>query len=284
MDSPRISVVVTTFDAPDMLHLTLLALGRQALPPAEVLVADDGSGPATAAALVALAGRLPFPLVHVWQPHAGFRAARSRNNAIFRAREEWIAFLDQDTLPHRDWLAVHAAHLRPDGLNLGHLLPLPETAGPGYTAADVESGRFETLHGAAALRVLDRRQRRDAWYAWLRRLGCGIKAKPRLRSCNAALARAALRRVNGFDEDYVGWGQEDDDLGRRLYLAGLRPCVLVNRARVSHLPHPLRRPPDWRAGANVARYRQPLREAACAHGLTQHPHPDVQATPLSATR
>ena len=47
-----------------------------------------------------------------------------------------------------------------------------------------------------------------------------------------------LLAVNGFDEDYEGWGREDSDLGARLYNLGLSRKMVYGRALVYHLNHP----------------------------------------------
>ena len=36
-----------------------------------------------------------------------------------------------------------------------------------------------------------------------------------------ALMKNSYIKVNGYDENYVGWGQEDDDFGNRLTVAGI---------------------------------------------------------------
>jgi predicted glycosyltransferase involved in capsule biosynthesis len=53
-----------------------------------------------------------------------------------------------------------------------------------------------------------RRARPQRWY--------GVK------TCNLALWRQDLLRVNGLDERYEGWGLEDSDLVIRLIHAGVR--------------------------------------------------------------
>ena len=45
----RIALVVTTYNWPAALDLTLQSVARQSLAPAEIIVADDGSGPETEA-------------------------------------------------------------------------------------------------------------------------------------------------------------------------------------------------------------------------------------------
>jgi glycosyltransferase involved in cell wall biosynthesis len=279
-----VSVIVTAHESPESLRLVLLALARQVCLPDEALVADDGSGAATGDALAAVAPRLPFRLVRVWQPHEGFRAARGRNNAAHVARGDVLAFLDQDVLPHRGWLAAHLAHTGPGRVCIGHVLDLPRECGAAATEPAIASGAFECLHGAAQTAALAALHRKYAFYALLRRIGIPCKSKPKLRSCNFSLPAEDFRRVNGFDEDYVGWGQEDDDLGRRLYRAGVRPVVLVRDALVTHLPHEPRHPSSWKDGANAERFERDDGPVRARRGLDAHPYGDVRVTEYGARR
>lgn len=277
-----ISVVITTYRDPGSLQLVLRALQMQTRLPDEVLVADDGSPPEeTLTVLRAMTATLPFEILHIWQPDLGFRAARSRNNAIFQARGRFLAFLDQDTLPHPHWLATHHDSVSALRVGLGHVLEYKLLDGQSIDeSAVIKAGGLNGLHTAEEWRHLRDLHRKFLFYTVLRRLGMAPANKPKLRSCNFSVHRSALEAVNGFDERYQGWGQEDDDLGRRLYRAGIRPTILLTKAPVSHRQHPLRRSAAWKAGANLALYRQPLRSARCEQGLHAHPHPDVVVTRL----
>lgn len=274
---PLATVIITTCNSPATLQFVLLALNHQSLLPQEVIIADDGSTPETLAMLQSLAPDLPFALRHVWQPHNGFRVARNRNNAIVAAQTPKLLFLDQDTIPVRDWVASHLHHLNPGTISIGYKTDLP--AGLTLSNDDIRSGRYCDLISMEAWTRLKRAHRKFFCYAALRRVGLSIKNKPSLGAGNFAVMKSSLSLVNGFDEDYQGWGQEDDDLGRRLYLGGLRPCIAVKTAVVCHVPHPLRHPPQWKKSANLDLYhaRRPMR---CQHGLNQHPHPDVNITSL----
>ena len=57
------------------------------------------------------------------------------------------------------------------------------------------------------------------------------------RSCNLAIWRADLDRVDGFDGDYSGWGKEDSDIIVRLLHAGVRRKDGVFATGVLHLWH-----------------------------------------------
>ncbi len=71
-----ISIIVTTYNRPDALEAVLRGLTRQSDENFEVVVADDGSAPETAAMLKSWQSGLRQPLTHVWQEHRGFRACR----------------------------------------------------------------------------------------------------------------------------------------------------------------------------------------------------------------
>ena len=270
-----VSVLVSAYQSPRTLQLVLRGLRRQTVLPREVLVADDGSSAAVATALRASAAGAPFEVFHVWQPDEGFRAARSRNNAIHRARGDLLACLDQDTVPHAGWLETHLRHAGPRRVCLARILPLTEPESGRMTEETVDSGEFEQWRDPHAWDKLRRQQVKYTGYALMRRLRLPFKpTRPSLSSGNICVCRQDLLAVNGFDEAYVGWGQEDDDLGRRLYMAGVRPIPLLTRALVTHIWHPPRHE-GWRQGPNLIRYRARLTSPRCDMGLSAHPHPDV---------
>jgi GT2 family glycosyltransferase len=133
---------------------------------------------------------------------------------------------------------------------------------------------FDAGRESGEFRRLRRLQRKSGFYGVLRRIGLGIKTKPSLRGNNMSAHVPDLRSVNGFDEEYVGWGQEDDDLGRRLYRLGVRPVVLVSRALAVHLGHGVRKTGSWQDGPNVARFHRRDLPARCAMGMDGK-RPDV---------
>src|SRR5213078_2260164 len=58
------------------------------------------------------------------------------------------------------------------------------------------------------------------------------------RSCNLAVWRHDLERVDGFDARFSGWGKEDSDLLVRLLHAGVRRKDGAFATGVLHLWHP----------------------------------------------
>ena len=105
------------------------------------------------------------------------------------------------------------------------------------------------------------------------------------RSCNLAVWRSDLDRVDGFDADYSGWGKEDSDIIVRLLHAGVapqgrrvrdrRPASVARRGRpraaggkrAQAVRQPCRRP-----RARAARAVGAARRAADGGGLTDGAH------------
>lgn len=102
--TPFISVVIPTYNRATLLRECLESLGSQQYPrdKYEVLVVDDGSRDGTANVAERANG-----VRYVRRPHAGLNAAR--NTAIEEAKGDLIAFLDDDVLVPRAWLAALAA-------------------------------------------------------------------------------------------------------------------------------------------------------------------------------
>src|SRR5262249_62052394 len=98
---------VTTYNREDALEAVLRSLWRQHGGDFEVIVADDGSGEATARLADVWKAKLGCRLEHVWHADRGFRAAEIRNRAILAARGSYCGFLDGDCIARPDFVANH---------------------------------------------------------------------------------------------------------------------------------------------------------------------------------
>ena len=277
-EATAISVIVSTYNWPRALQLSLAALARQSRLPDEVIVADDGSGPATLELLHALAADYPTRLVHVWQEHRGFRVARARNRAIAAARGDYVLLLDGDMLAQRDFVADHLYAARRGCFTQG----ARALARARLTDTILQDGGIDV---GPLTPGLDRRKHAlrlpPAIAALLRRpRSRGRKA---VMSCNQGYWREDLLACNGFDERMVGWGREDTELALRCYHRGVQRLQLHHTALALHLHHA----PRGRADAdnpNNAFLRETvrLRSTRCEIGVSGHlaefatPPPDLR--------
>ena len=268
----KISVLTTLYNRPDHLRLLAAALAAQTRPPDELVVADDGSDAATGAALARFLPACGIPARVVRQEKDGYRLAAARNLAIRAATGDYLLFLDCDVAPLPDAVAIHEKNAAPGRLLCGHRALLDETATQALFAV-VPAPRdadWELAWRSADLTEAETADKLFARYAALRRWHLARPHKPKLLGCHFSLFRADVERVNGFDENYVGWGYEDDDFARRLYQAGVAPRSVIAAARALHLWHPslapqaLARRRDRPNRAYFRRWRVP---AFCANGL-----------------
>jgi len=234
-----ISVIVPTYNREDALDAVLRGLARQRDRDFEVIVADDGSGPATAALIQSWTSRLGARLVHVRQPDQGFRAAEIRNRAILASRGTYCIFLDGDCIPRADFIAAHRGLAEAGWFVTGNRLLLSRELTATVLKKRLEPETWST--GAFLRQRLAGRINRLAPLAPLP-LGALRKLHPQVwqgaRSCNLGIWRADLDRVDGFDASFNGWGLEDSDLLIRLMRAGVRRKDGRFATGVLHLWHP----------------------------------------------
>lgn len=221
-----LSLIVTTYNRLDALALVLKGIAAQKIQgvKVEVLIADDGSREDTGAAVRQAAAQFPFPLRHVWHEDRGFRAGAIRNLAAQQSQGRYLVFLDGDCVPSHDFLQRHWSLAQPGWSVAGNRVLLSEAYYAKVAAqASVEFLQWDAADCRAAHQRGDINKRFPHW-----RLPDGFwrKLKPKdwtmFRTCNVGVWREDFERVNGFDDDFQGWGYEDSDLAVRLIRAGVK--------------------------------------------------------------
>lgn len=207
--TPAFSIIVPTFNRPDLLEQCLAGLAALDYPRSryEVIVVNDG-GDEPPAGMVADFGRR-IALRVLRQPNKGPAAARNLGAAS--AGGEWIALIDDDCVPERDWLGVLETRLVSD---------------PGCVAGgNVLNGLPRDLYAEASQQLF------AFLYDYYHVSHARKSQRPFMTTNNLALARSLFDRVGGLDER-MRFG-EDRDLCVRLAAAGAS-LVFVPEARVRH--------------------------------------------------
>lgn len=210
--TPRISTVIATHNRPRLLVEALDSIAAQHCPPLEVIVVDDGSGPATRRAVLAWeagADGAAFALRYFRQDNAG--PAVARNRGVAEARGDYLQFMDDDDLMEADTLQRLAAAL---------------------------AGRRGAVAGMASYALLE--QRRDgvmtgtpaiapSRYAAAQRLSAMIAGHWFVPIHGYLFRREAVARMGPWDASLSS--QEDDEWLLRAALAGVdfvpAPAALV---------------------------------------------------------
>lgn len=193
--TPVFSVCIPSYNRSAKLEALLQSL-RDALEDegssgAEVVVALDGSIDDSAQMLDRLASSFPVPLRHKWQPNRGLASAR--NAAAAEAAGEIVWFLDDDMVATAEALNRHRRWDRDRA---------PVLMGPSH------------LPGGGGWRdFYDDR--------WAELAASGMVRHPQQVSfANTSLPRT-IAEIHRFDEQFVGYGFEDYELGLRLIDDGI---------------------------------------------------------------
>lgn len=244
MSTQRVSLFVATYEMPRHLALVCAALARQRYRDFEVLFCDDGSGPETAAIIQEFTATSGLPTRHLWQTHQGFRKCKILNEGLRQARGEIFVFLDGDCVPHPDFIGDHVRMQSPGYYLAGRRVELgPELSArlspPAIRAGLLDGPSFALLR--SVLRQDSEYFQRSVRIPWppLRRV-LKLDRVADLKGCNYSVSRAAMTQLNGFDEEYEGYGREDTDVELRLQNLGLQIKSLKGLALQFHVWHPRR--------------------------------------------
>ena len=251
-DTGLVSVVVVTYEWPEALELVLEALSEQRDDAFEVIVADDGSGPETAAVVERRRETYPVRLDYVRQEDEGWRQARNRNQGALLARGDFLVFLDGDCLVRRGFLAAIRRAALPGWFLASKRLHLSESLTRRVLEQHSPVWRWSAarwlLHTPSELFTSHReagspgvllplRDRRRPWRPEQPEFTPPFDAY----GFFFGVSRDDFERANGFDMRFVNWGGEDEDLAARLRRQGLRSGWPGPTATLLHLWHPVKK-------------------------------------------
>lgn len=268
----KVSVIVTTYNRPDALRAVLEALIVQnTTAPFEIIVADDGSGTETAQIIRALKNRVSIPLLHIWHPNEGFRAAAIRNKAIVAAAGDYLIFLDGDCIPRLNFIARHLALAEPNTFVVGNRVLLNRAFTLSALAEMLPLHKWSLWRWCVARlkghcnRLLPfltqpyERLRFKTRFGWK-----GVKG------CNLGVWKSDLSEINGWEENFTGWGYEDSDLAIRLLRAYVRRKNGRFYIPVIHLWHPENDRTQERSNWARLKQRQKNKQCYAEKGLNQY--------------
>lgn len=236
------SVVITTYEDDHRLRHTLDGFLRQkrAEHAWELIIVNDGGSFATEGLVQAAARAADLPSTgligvqyHYLQPQTSdFRLAAARNLGLKHAQGDRVVICDCDTVPEDAFMWKHTLEERPDDVLIGLRRRVAQEAVEGLTESPVDESWLasqvwredeRTYQGAFMLAYRDLPHGDPTIVCW---------------GCNFSAPTEAMREIGGFDEDFVGWGGEDEDMARRLRARGYQ--FHPTSAVVYHLDHPQR--------------------------------------------
>lgn len=187
-----VSIIIPVYFRTEWLKKCLSALSRQEgvdNSAIEVLVIDDGSPNAKEIEKITAEFQNKLDVSYFYQKRSGPAAAK--NLGINKSKGEIICFIDDDSICDKYWLANMIREFKKDnsvGIASGKILSYNQ-----------ETGSFGLLLQQAV-----------------------YKPKKRWATSNIAYRRESLQRIGIFDENYKLASWEDNDLGFRAWVRGIR--------------------------------------------------------------
>ena len=226
----KITLVITTYNSPDSLFLVIKSIRNLTIFPDEIIVADDGSNNETRELISTINHEFEMNIIHSWQQDNGFRAARSRNNAIFKSSGDYIILIDGDVILHPNFVKDHIDNAEEGFFIQGSRAFLTENETKKALSRKIVN--FSFFYPGL-------KNRKNAIYSKF--LSSIFSTKKNhldgVKTCNMSFYKKDCINVNGFNNDFDGWGREDSEFVVRLINSGINRKNVRFNAIQFHLWH-----------------------------------------------
>ncbi len=244
----KIALIITVYNRPEHFRLCLDSVLKQRIMPEEVIIADDGSNEDIKSIVEEYRPRFKCLLRYVFQEHLGFRLSAVRNLAIDASTSDYLIFIDQDMILDKyfivDYLKAAAPgyYIQSFGRNIQISLRNKILKQRDLRLSITSKGitnRFGVVRWPWAFWFLTDLIRK--WPFKIPLFSGFIKSyEDSLKGVSGSKCgfwKQDLIKVNGFNEDIVGWGREDNELIQRLINSGVKRKNLRYGAVSYHLWH-----------------------------------------------
>ena len=201
-----------------------------------MLIADDGSLKDTKELIETYQKSFPCPLKHIWQKDDGFRFSQIRNKAIKAASGAYIIIVDGDMILHPHFVKDYLHFAKKGAFIQGSRVILNES----NTQEIMDSFSYHI-----AFKYGDMKAKKIPPLAKMIFATFAIRALyfdkkdfiKGIRGCNMGFYKADCVAINGFNEEFVGWGREDSEFVARFLFNGGEMMRLKFSAIAYHLYH-----------------------------------------------
>ncbi|MGL6024769.1 MAG: glycosyltransferase [Cetobacterium sp.] len=234
----KISMIVTVYNRLSYLKNMIVCLNSQKKKPFELIIADDGSKESVDEILKEFPN-LEYKVKHAYQEDKGFRLAASRNNGARLAQGDYFVFMDQDIIFGEDLLEEIEKQAQKSTFLKMRAIYVDEK-----TKEKIEKRLEEKQNYEKVLLEVDNEEliknlkgyKKDNLYVMLYKLGLRKRAA-KIVGLGFGVFKEDYYKINGFDENYEGWGYEDDDFGNRLTFSKIPGIPLKTKQAMIHMYH-----------------------------------------------
>lgn len=226
----KCSLIIPTYNWPEALELVLSSVLDQSVLPHEIIIGDDGSSEETQQLIEEFKRKFSIPILHIWQEDLGNRKAMMMNKAIAAASFPYIIEIDGDVILHHHFIADHLSLAEENSYLYGSRVNIqPSKMSSLFLTKQIKFNYFS--YG------IKKRNRtlRIPFIANKVRPKLGLSKK--MRGCNVSFWRSDFIKINGYNENFTGWGMEDSEMIMRMVNAGIMGKRLKHKGIVYHIYH-----------------------------------------------
>lgn len=227
----KVSLIISTYNWTGALKMTLLSVANQQVLPAEVIIADDGSREETTLFINEMRKAIPVPVIHVWQKDNGYQRTIILNEAVRASSGEYIVQVDGDIVLHPAFLKDHIKVAEKGFFVKGSRCLLNKQTT--QEALNKNRIRFNIFSPGISNRL---NALRIPFASPLLYYGSQDSISGII-GCNMAFWKTDFIKVNGYNNDIVGWGREDSEIAARLINNGIKKKKAKLLAVCYHLYH-----------------------------------------------
>ena len=226
----KTALLISTYNWPEALELVLKSAMSQTVFPSEILIADDGSKQETKSLIDEFKKTIKVPIHHIWQEDKGFRKSKIINKAIALTSSEYIIQIDGDCIMHKNFIEDHLNSCQ----NGVYLYGSRVNILPAFVADVLREKRINFNFFSKEIK----NKSRSIYIPFLSnfyKTHEGVSKK--FRGCNVSFWRNDFIAINGYNEDFEGWGREDSDLVIRMGNNGVKSKRIRYAGIVIHIHH-----------------------------------------------
>ena len=246
-----VALLISTYNWPAALELVLISVLKQTHLPDEIIIADDGSTDETKELIEKYRSKFNIPVKHIWHEDKGFRKSLILNIAVKSITSEYIIQIDGDIIVHPEFIKDHlkvaekgnfvqASRAMINKIKSEEILKTKQT-NFNFISKGLYS-RFNAIRlpFLAKIFLLDHKNSYNT------------------KGCNLAFWKEDFISVNGYYNDFQGWGGEDYEFAARLLHQGIKRKKVKLMALCYHIYHKINSRAN--AGANDIIYQKTIAE------------------------
>ncbi|HBH23533.1 MAG TPA: hypothetical protein DDY13_08925 [Cytophagales bacterium] len=227
----KVSIIIAGVN-PQFIQIILDSLLNQSLQPFEVIISEDGVKPEMEKLIEAYQLKVKFRLIHLSEPHQGFRISYIRNKAAAIAKGDFFIFSDGDLFLHKRFVEDYTKAMDKGVAFIGTRSFVEKS----YTSK-ILSGK--KAPNSVPITRLEKNTINAIRIPGVHKFLPSISYPEDKRGGLISVHREDFFAINGYNEAFKGWGREDTDFVCRLFYHRVEIRKLKFAGLTYHLWHPI---------------------------------------------